>query len=350
MHPIDDKTKLNANPIGQSVLTIFANIFWAMVGAYGLSTMLHIILMVTIGEQWVVVAFFNTFAHLLWIPALVLLPVALLMRRWQQAALLVPAVVAFALIFGGQFITSDTPIADDKHDTAFKIMTYNLLAGRTTASYDASFDIIRAADADIVALQEIGLENGRRIYDELGDLYPYIAMHPQAQGTAGQGILSRYPILDDDFWRYDWLYIPLGHQRATLEINGEPVVIYNVHPSHPGMTGRGVFVPDDRSRELTDIAQRIRQETQPVILLGDFNMPELADDYRMLNHLLQDAYQQVGYGMGWTYGIGIAPLMIPLRIDYIFYSGDALQPHEAHVWPYSGGSDHRPLWAIFTWR
>jgi endonuclease/exonuclease/phosphatase family metal-dependent hydrolase len=89
--------------------------------------------------------------------------------------------------------------------------------------------------------------------------------------------------------------------------------------------------------------------------MGDRSAP-----YRQITQHYQDAYQNLGWGLGFTcpdlrYSQAVSPevpVRLPLgplvRIDYIFHS-QAVQPITIRVWPDSGGSDHRPLVADFQW-
>src|SRR5688500_13997018 len=95
------------------LLHAFRNFYIAMTGAYGLSVVLFLLGRVMIGQQWLVIEFFNTFAHLLWIPALLLLPITLLMREWRVALLLVPAILMFGLVYGRQFIPDNAVVAEN---------------------------------------------------------------------------------------------------------------------------------------------------------------------------------------------------------------------------------------------
>jgi vancomycin resistance protein VanJ len=320
------------------VLKIAWLTFKILVDSYGLSVSGFLVLRFLIGEQWVWIAFFNTFAHLLWIPALFLLPLFLLLRRWLSVALLILPVVAFIFSYGGQFIPrTNTPPRDAQ---TFTLLSYNLLANG--APPEQRFAVIRSLNADIVALQEISSEMASALQREFAAVYPYMALHPVAnQGTAGQGILSRYPILEDEFWRFDWLYIPLGHQRVVLEIGGTPVTLYNLHPTHPGMAASDTFFdPSQRSREIGALLTRIQNEKGAVLLAGDFNMPDLSADYAKVTQHFGDAYRAVGWGMGWTFRSRL-PLPL-LRLDYVFYN-EFFQPISARVGDH-GGSDHAALW------
>jgi len=331
---------------------VLRRLLQAMMGAYGLAVTLNLLLRFLMGDSMTIVALQTTFAHLSWLPALVLLPLVLLLRWWFVAALLLPAVLSFTLTYGGQFLPREVTIPDDAQSVT--LLTYNLLAN--DRDYSTSVDIIRQADADIVSLQEVSLQGGAVIAAAFADVYPYQALHPNAQGTAGQGVLSRFPITADLYWRYDWLPYPLGHQRVELEIDGRRVVLYNAHPTHPGMAG-AVFNHRNRDREVADLLARIADETDPVIMAGDFNLTDLSDAYEQIRLLMADAYRSVGYGMGFTFPSGASvgsyiragglfdQLAIPLmlRLDYVFYDAH-FQAIDAQVIARSGGSDHRPLW------
>lgn len=318
------------------------HVYIAITGTYALSVILFLLGRVMIGEQWVVIAFFNTFAHLLWIPAWVLLPITLLIRQWRIAFLLLPSVLMFVLVYGQLFIADN--IETPQNTTVITVLTHNIFGGNTDT--EAIIEIIRSADADIVALQEVNHTMAEALERELSQEYPYQALHPQNITVQGMVVLSRFPIIDDTYWQYDWLPSPLAHERLHIEVNeNQSIVLYNTHPTHPGMNGN-VFNPSWRSRELAAVYERTQQETLPVIWLGDFNMPRLSDDYQHITQGFEDVYQRVGWGMGWTFPV--VPRLIPLlRLDYVFTSNE-FEAIESIVLDSSGGSDHLPLTATIA--
>ncbi|MCA9912103.1 MAG: endonuclease/exonuclease/phosphatase family protein [Anaerolineae bacterium] len=327
-------------------MQILAGVLWqsfrAFTGAYGLSLAGLLFLNLILREdQALWLAFFNSFAHLMLLPALVLFPLVTLLRQWLLSALLLPAILFFTLTYGGQFLPNRSAEVPQDAQT-MRLMTFNVLAGNRTP--EAVIAQIALADADIVALQEVSQAHAALLRTEFADEYAFMGLHPQEyNGTQGQGILSRYRLIEDRYFQYDFVPHPLGHQRAVLERpDGSRMVVYNVHPSHPGMNG-SYFDPSMRSRELAQIRAEAAAETLPVIIMGDFNMPELSDDHAALSELYTDTYRTAGWGMGWTfrYPITLPPL---LRLDYIFL-GDAFTPlHAEVVYPFSG-SDHHALWA-----
>jgi len=331
----------------------------ALIGAYGLSVLLHLILNLLIGERWLLIALFNTFAHLLWIPALVLLPLSLLLRQWRLAVLLIPAVAAFLVNYGGQFIPRDATVRAAQAELT--LLTFNVMAQRD--NFDAITALIREADADIVVLQEISQTAAEALPRLLADTYPHADFHARANPTAGMGLLSRYPIQSAEYWRpVELVPQPLGYQRATIILDGPPLTLYNAHPSHPGMVPGAFFDPTYRGIEIRDLLSRAADATGSVILAGDFNLPDLTDDYAAITARYQDAYKEAGWGLGWTFPdatggpppqlarlpVGqLVPIFPVLRLDYVFYRGD-LRATAAEVWPTSAGSDHRPVRVRFA--
>lgn len=312
---------------------------WALALTLLYSAVVHgwLLLRWLIGERSGLIAFANTFAEWLLLPALGLLPFA--RRRW---ALLGLPLALLLRRYGPRFIPRQRQAAPTV--PTLTVLTHNLLAD--PHPLDAIIANLRASDADIIALQEVSQAYEPLLIDGLRDLYPHYGTHTVLSRFAGQAIFSRCPLLEDDYWQYEWLPTPLGHQRALIDTPVGPVAVYNVHPTHPGMNGQH-FNPDYRHREIQDVMRRITAEAVPVILLGDFNMPENSPDYQTVTAALTDAYADVGLGIGWTFRL---KLPFPfLRLDYVFCSSQWL-PLTAEVLPEHGGSDHHPVRVALAWR
>ena len=302
-------------------------------------------------------ALINSTLHLLMKPALLLLPLVALRGRWPLAALLLPPAGAFVRAYGPLLMRGrcDRRTQRTAHAPGLPILTiltYNIHAERRYLK--PMILVIRKSGADVVALQELSFPAARLLAAEFAREYPYQALHPNGTASAGQGILSRFPIHDDDYWQHVDIPGALGHQRVTVEAHGQRFAFYNLHPVHPGMVG-GLFDARPRAIEIERLLARISRETLPVILAGDFNMSDQADDYRRITALYRDAFREGGRGMGYTFPdwrapqsrsvinglpLGFMPRLV--RLDYVFHN-DTLQVLDARVWPTAGGSDHRPL-------
>lgn len=163
-------------------------------------------------------------------------------------------------------------------------------------------------------------------------------------------LASRFPI------RRSGLVEPLRYDRQPvaawfeLDWNGREVVIYNVHMPTPRrflqrFRGEGYGMEAVRWRALLSRADReastayweerrrlaeglrevLRRETRPMIVAGDFNMPDHGWLYRMFAPEWTDAFAAAGRGWGLTFpGTGgpTQKLLGPwLRLDYVFCDG-----------------------------
>lgn len=312
-----------------------------LTGAYGLSLTGFLLLRWIFGESLNAIALLNNLLHLMLLPALILFPIALLTRRWLLVIMLFLPFRVVAQDTIPMFLRVNSPLPNDDQ-TVISILSYNILARGGT--YTQTVNIIRDSGADIVALQEIGLPVANIIQTELSEAYPHMAVNPNPIATAGQAVLSRYPITDDTYWRNEELPVYLGHQRTLIDIDGTEIVIYNIHPVHPGMTGLNVAIRTDDIHLITDRAQ-VDMQTTPTIIVGDFNMTPKTADYAHLTDLLTDSHSEAGYGLGYTfpaeyYGIFSA---FPLaRLDYLFHD-TRWQALHTEVLADAGGSDHYPL-------
>lgn len=307
------------------------NLYIALTGAYGLSVSGFLLLRALVGESWKIVALFNNYLHLLLIPSVILLPISLLLRRPRLALIQAAPAAVFVAAYGIMFWPRQP--ADTTGKTQLSLLTYNLNKGNMQT--DAATSIIREADADVVALQELNPTMAAAFDETFADTYPYRAFHPDTS-YPGQGMMSRYPLANDDYWR-----INLGHQRADIDLNGTPITLYNTHPVHPFIKEGGFFDPDARTAEIQAVLERVRQESTPVLIVGDFNLTDQTGDYQLLAPDFDDTYREIGWGMGFSFP-DLGQRVLLARIDYVFHSRD-FQAVEARVWPTSGGSDHRPL-------
>jgi endonuclease/exonuclease/phosphatase (EEP) superfamily protein YafD len=318
------------------------DVIGASIAFYGVCTALYVLMHFGIGERLAVVAFLNNFMPLLLLPAPVLLLAHLPFRRWRLVLVLLPAALMFGLSYGAFFTPNRVHAGRDT--VPMTVLTYNLHSEREALTPMA--DVIGNANADVVALQELSPEAARAFVEAYGERYPYRALHPAPfHNVRGQGVLSRYPILEDSYWVAD-----LGQQRVVLDVGGTRVTLYNVHPPHPFVaTEKGMRVDVRRRSGVTDdILRRAASDTAPVILAGDFNMTDQTEVYAHVAAWYRDTYREVGWGLGFTFpeplDSGLRSLVPPLaRIDYIFHDETVLSL-AARVWPTSGGSDHHPVW------
>lgn len=310
-------------------------LFWLGIALYAIGTLLSLGLHFIIGERWVMVALLNSFIHLLLLPAFVGIIIAALARRWRLTTLFLPAVGVMLIWYATLFVpkTHSAPESTPR----LTVMTYNILQGDIPHLADKAQMMIDS-QSDIIAVQELDTDSAEFLATALEDVYPYQALHHFLHSAVGQGIFSRYPIVEEAFWRPYF-----GHQRVVIDFDGVDIFVYNLH-GRPPLRGDGF---SGREHEMTLFLERLNAEDEavPLIIAGDFNMTDRSDDYGRITENYRDAWREVGLGFGWTFN-GTFPIPL-LRIDYLFHN-DAVLALDAQVIQNSAGSDHNPVLVEFA--
>lgn len=285
----------------------------------------------------------------LFLPILVLLPLAIVSRSRVAGGLMCVTCLLFVLLYGELFLPH-LGTSSHQSDQTVTIMTYNL--NRGVPGVEQILSIIESEDPDVLALQELSLEVAEAV-SSLDDPYPYQALHPQPDGYSGSGVLSRYPIVDDKaFSLVEGMHL---YQHAVLDIDGRRVQLLNVHlqpPELPGLwlSGPPVVVPTGfvttiQDRELDRLIVELDRLEGTLLVVGDFNMTDQSVGYGRLSQRLGDSHREAGWGFGHTFPDqevrSIAAPFPLIRIDYVFHSRDVIA-RKAYVGD-KGGPDHRFL-------
>ncbi len=285
--------------------------------------------------------------------SLIVFPLVLILRApFRLLIWLMPGVIAFAWWYGPAWLPKSAPDVDGVEITAG---TYNVLGH--LADPDQTFAVIQNMNADIVALEELRPTLERKLKSDLSERYPY-QISKVVQGYDGLALLSRYPITEHTIdFDIDPEHPDLAapkYIRAVLDVNGESVVVYVIHPTIP--TPNIYAVPFTRFLTEYDetylyahierVYNMVRHETLPVLVLCDCNTTPRSRQYRLLDSVLDEAFGARGWGFGFTHPVDPFPL---LRIDYVWYSRD-FEALDAEVWPDAGTSDHHPMWARLVLR
>lgn len=320
--------------------------------------LLWAVLYALIGDRWWWMFLLCSLAFYLFLPLLVVPAVAYATRSsllWAGFGL---AALLWAVLYGGLYVapaSADAALATP----TLRVMTYNML--RHNEDGAAVVAAIHASDADVVAIQELNVPVAGAIAQDLNDQYPYQLLEPGID-RAGMGIVSRYPLTNTDAQMPGgWISPPQVVQVALPD--APPVTLFNVHLSSTslGYGGNLRLNPDQieqsvraREQQVRTLLATVKQQTTPVIVMGDFNTTELSYAYQMMRDELHDAWRVAGYGTGHTFPGATTPggsrprlLGIPVpgwlvRIDYVFYSGE-WQARRAVHGPWDGQSDHRPV-------
>jgi vancomycin resistance protein VanJ len=256
--------------------------------------------------------------------------------RWLLIALLLPILVAFFILYGEMLLPVQHSAATG-HGSELSVVTYNMLS--IDSEPERVVNVIQQLDADIVGLLELGPDHAQLIDETLADEYPYRALHPSLPYN-GIGVLSRYPIRDD--LTFSPLPDSMGFQRVVVDLNGTSIVVYVAHPR----PGYNIFSPLTYNNTIRDqeirilIDEYLDHETGPLLVIGDFNMPDLSDAYGWMDRRWTDAFREAGHGLGFTFP---APLRF-VRIDYIWHD-EYFVAKNAEVGDDNGTSDHHPVLA-----
>ncbi len=299
----------------------------------------------------------SNFTAWYFLPAVPLLILALLLKRRRWALplviLLVIGGVKYAPRFiprGGNVSAADTP--------TLTVMTMNMLKRNT--NWTAVQAQIEAAKPDIITIQEIPDAFLKEIWPTLTATYPYNIHAYSPEEEANMGLLSRYPITEQSVFQLPNNY-DLTHIRAVINVNGQQMVVYNLHlaaPSLQRILGQSRFIGRIfpymysayyRRWQMGAFYPRLAQEILPVMVMGDFNTADSSGDYERFKTStgLQDTYSEVGFGMGFTFPSEVSvkgrqlPFVPLMRLDYIWHNAQ-WQPLSAWVGG-STGSDHLPV-------
>jgi vancomycin resistance protein VanJ len=226
-------------------------------------------------------------------------------------------------------------------------MTYNL--GNGMAEPDRLVDALGASTADLIGLQELETTQAEAIARRLGDIFPHQVLHPV--GFAGKGLLSRYPILEQEQLHFSPDRPDL---RVVIDVDGISLTVIVAHPRPPRMRLTGM-VFDQVTTDQIDMLARIAVASAPAVVVGDFNMTVRHARYAHWTAAgLVDAFRAVRRG-GATLPVRVGrsvrmkdrlagfPLMPVVRVDYIWHTAH-LVAQEAWVGD-DAGSDHLPVLA-----
>ena len=222
----------------------------------------------------------------------------------------------------------------------FKVMSDNVSRHNTDVTAMAA--LIRQEQPDILLLQELRQDRVEAFIKTLADLYPDVELHFIYDPYTLQAVASRYPLTPLA------MMLEKGNaQKVLLETPNGPVTVINIHPRFRGWQRR-------YQQMSTLLAEDIISADGPIILGGDFNTTEQSQIYRLVSQHLQNAHWEAGWGFGFTFPFPVHLIrrkfsLPPLvRIDHIFYS-DHFFAHNAGTLTESGGSDHLPVFAEFSW-
>ncbi len=297
----------------------------------------------------------NTFALYLFTPLIAIVPLSVVMRRTLLRASAIWGLLLFLITYGSLLIPPALRASPPANAPRLTVMTFNVHS--TNYNSAAIVAALRRSKADIVGMQEVNATVGQALHDNLADLYPY-QVAGEGGVVHGDVILSRYPVQTTGYTlQGDWSDDPLA---VHVNFQGHIITVLVVHPISTLLT-RNEIRGETAARAETaqSLVDFVRVRTEPIVVLTDFNATDQSTPYRMATQVLGDAWREGGFGFGLTFPgdttfEGSRPRVrqfyIPqwiVRIDYVFHTPQ-WQTVEAHIGPWDGASDHRPVVATLA--
>lgn len=218
------------------------------------------------------------------------------------------------------------------------VMSFNKLYNNTLDAHALSY--IANQSPDILAFEEIFKAEAQVIAEELG----YTHWHIAACGCSAYGsdlaLFSRFPFGEVDIAFEDRLG---GFLRGEIVLGHDDMaVVYVAHVIPPyGSSAYAI-----RPQMFKELAKQINSETDPVLLMGDFNSTMYSIDMRNLAADIAAKTRPIGDRpfpkCSW---FGYSSLLCA-RIDHIFIPEGSLLVEE-QIGP-NIGSDHRPVEALIA--
>ena len=281
------------------------------------------------------VVYVETFLVYVIAPSYLILIVMGFMRRRVIASVAAVLVVLHVGWFGTELFGSrQVSAAGSAQTKAITLYSHNILYENQTAELVG--DQIKKTDADIVMLQEFSASDFSAINSVGGvDAYQYSFVRSLA-GPRGLAIFSKYPLSETE------LVASPGYpqMRAVADVDGRNLVLWNVHVAAPvGDNSVAQWKGD-----LTQLKNRMRVESIPTLVAGDFNATWGRRPFRDLTKGdFDEAAVAVGRGHSRTWPMKgprfAASLGGLIRLDHVLYNAglQATALHEVD----GAGSDHR---------
>jgi endonuclease/exonuclease/phosphatase (EEP) superfamily protein YafD len=312
----------------------------------------------------------------LWLAALMLIAATLLpflpSERWwirifdfprlQLAVLLVPVIVAFAIVqrplmapdmlcilamvgsLGYQLyqIFPYTPLAradvrqanDRDPKRSIRLLVANVLMHNRNV--DHLLKMIRLHDPDLVLIIEADDWWDRQL-SGLEARYSFVVRYP-LQNTYGMHLFSKLDLRSPTVSFMVEEDVPSIHTAVRLR-SGDWIEFHGVHPRPPKL----LRDTTKRDAELVLIGRMVRDRDRPVIIAGDFNDVAWSHTTRLFQRLSGTLDPRVGRGMFNTFHAGIPFLRWPL--DNVFNGKEFALGQIKRLDHF--GSDHFPIFIEF---
>lgn len=223
----------------------------------------------------------------------------------------------------------------------YKVISTNVWVKNTDAEKVLAF--VEAEDPDLALFVEVNDEMGRQL-EALETTLPY-SSNQQTPYRLGTVLYSKTPLSKVQLQQFNTR--SAVNISADVEVNGQSLSIVGIHPFPP--IRQELFV--DRNRAFEAVSRYVKAQSNPVILMGDFNVTMWSPYYRQLARESGLKNARAGAGILPTWPAKLHYLSLPnlgaltklfqIPIDHCLAS-PSLQVVKMRTGPYVG-SDHLPI-------
>ncbi len=263
--------------------------------------------------------------------------------RCKIVLLSVP-VCLFAWIYG-PLLTPFTPQATSAANSV-TVLTFNMRY--SNGNVEALVKTIKAAQADVLALQEISPLQEKHLRQAMSLEFPYSWYDIKS----GMAVYSRHPTLTQKSLPMQ----PWSAQSVVIQFDETAIHVINAHLAPTGVlkylsqldANLVKRLAENRETQVFQIQAAIQETGLPAVLACDCNMTDLMPAYAHITATMRDAHRDRGWGLGHTFLIPRGfeldfPFNLPgWRLDYLFYSPE-ITAKDIDIISGDSGSDHLPL-------
>ncbi len=240
--------------------------------------------------------------------ALVCFCLALLGRSVLYAVLSLLVFLHSSFLVLPWYFSNTESRAADKGE--LRILQSNVYTGNTKRQEFLHY--VNASSADIISVQEVNSDWAATL-EQLREKYPFIVLSPR-EDNFGIALLSKIPLDEQDIIQFGESGIP--SIKVSLSLGGRRITLISVHTLPP--IGEAYF--NVRNAQLRDLATRVSDLGNPVVVIGDLN-----------TSMWSSYYQSFVESAGLTntrYGVGVLPTwpthmpFLKIPIDHVLVSQD----------------------------
>ena len=223
----------------------------------------------------------------------------------------------------------------------YRVISANVWKQNTNAEKVLAF--VKAEDPDLALFMEVNDEMGKQL-EALETILPYNSnqLTPYRLGTV---LYSKTPLSEVQLQQFNTR--SAVHISAHVEANGRSFSVVGIHPFPP--INPELFV--DRNRAFEAVSEYVKAQSDPVILMGDFNVTMWSPYYRQIARQSGLSNTRSGAGILPTWPATLSYLSLPdlgeltrllqIPIDHCLVSS-SLKVVGMHTGP-DIGSDHLPI-------